>query len=333
MAATFLTSNRNVREAVAQLASPFRTFQSLSAGLNMNWQRLGVVLLAHVSALPAALADGKPVRHRIMVVEYGAGEKNRLIEVSEEGRITWEHRPPSLCVHCQPLPNGHVVYAFGGSPTGVLEVDREQRVVWNYVSQCEQILTCERLATGLTLAAEQGPCRVAAIDAQGKTAWSIDIPAQAKAAHNQMRCIHALENGNVLVANEADGVVREVSRDGRLVWECPAGKDVHEALRLKNGNTLIGCGTDKRVIEVTPEKKIVWELKADDVPDVNLTWVTGLQLLDNGHIVVGNFLRGQEGKGAHAFEVTRDKQVVWQFADHALVKLATNVKVLEETRE
>jgi len=296
----------------------------------MKLPQLCTVILVIAGGFSGALAEEKPIRPRIMVVEYGAGDKNRIIEVSEEGRITWEHRPPSICVHCRPLPNGHVVYAYGGNPTGVREVDREQRVVWNYVSKCEQILTCERLANGLTLAAEQGPCRVVGIDRDGKTTLSIDIPVQAKAAHNQMRCIHLLENGNVLVANEADAVVREVSPDGRLVWECPAGKDVHEALRLKNGNTLIGCGSDKRVIEVTPEKKVVWELKAADVPELNLTWITGLQVLDNGHFVIGNFLRGQEGNGAHAFEITRDKKIVWKFADHDLVKLATNVKVLEE---
>jgi hypothetical protein len=101
-------------------------------------------------------------------------------------------------------------------------------------------------------------------------------------------------------------------------------------VRLKNGNTLIGCGTEKRVIEVTPEKKIVWELTAAEVPELNLTWITGLQVLGNGHYVIGNFLRGQEGKGAHAFEVTREKEIVWKFADHELVKTATNVKVLDD---
>lgn len=296
----------------------------------MKWQRLCMAALSMVCCISGALAEEPPVRHRIMVVEYGAGDKNRIIEVSDNGRLTWEHRPPSLCVQCQPLANGHIVYAYGGTPTGVQEVDREHRIVWNYVGKCEQIMTCERLPGGITLAAEQGPCRVVGIDLQGQTALSVDIPVKATAAHQQMRCIHALENGNFLVANEADAVVREVAADGRLVWECPAGKFVHEALRLKNGNTLIGCGTDKRVIEVTPEKKIVWELTAADVPELNLTWITSLQVLKNGHFVICNFLRGQEGKGVHAFEITRDKNVVWRFADHGLVKTATNVKVLDE---
>ena len=296
----------------------------------MKWQSLYTAVLAMFGSLAGALAEESPLRHRIMVVEYGGGDKNRIVEVGDDGRLTWEHRPPSICVQCQPLANGHIVYAYGGHPTGVQEVDRQHRVVWNYVGRCEQILTCERLPGGNTLAAEQGPCRVVAIDPRGERVLSIDIPVKATAAHQQMRCIHALENGNYLVANEADAVVREVAADGRLMWECPAGKFVHEALRLKNGNTLIGCGTDKRVIEVTPEKKIVWELTAADLPELNLTWITSLQVLKNGHFVICNFLRGQEGKGVHAFEITRDKRVVWKFADHDLVKTATNVKVLDD---
>jgi hypothetical protein len=42
-------------------------------------------------------------------------------------------------------------------------------------------------------------------------------------------------------------------------------------------------------------------------------------------------LRGQEGRGVHAFEVTHDprKQVVWKCADHDLVKSITMVRVLD----
>ena len=296
----------------------------------MKRQMLHLIMLVIASSFASLLADESTIRHRIMVVEYGAGDKNRIVEVSGDGKVTWQHRPPSICVQCQPLANGHVIYAYGGKPTGVQEVDRQKNVVWNYVGKCEQILACERLPNGNTLAAEQGPCRVVTIDPLGKTVLSVDIPVKEIPAHRQMRCVHALENGNVLVANEADAVVREVAPDGHLVWECPAGQDVHEALRLKSGNTLIGCGSDKRVIEVTPDKKIVWELTADDVPELNLTWITSLQVLKNGHYVICNFLRGQEGKGVHAFEITREKKVVWKFADHDLVKTATNIKVLDD---
>ncbi len=56
---------------------------------------------------------------------------------------------------------------------------------------------------------------------------------------------------------------------------------------------------------------------------------TSLQQLRNGNVLVGNFLRGQEGKGAHAFEVTRDKKVVWKWENHDLVKSLTTVRVVD----
>ena len=74
-----------------------------------------------------------------------------------------------------------------------------------------------------------------------------------------------------------------------------------DAQRLLNGNTLISCGTQKRVIEVTPDKQIAWQFTAADAPELNITWVSSIQRLANGNLIVGNFLRGQEGKGAHAF--------------------------------
>ena len=101
-----------------------------------------------------------------------------------------------------------------------------------------------------------------------------------------------------------------------------------DARRLANGNTLIACGTQKRVIEVTPGKEIVWQFTAADAPELNLTWISSLQELPNGHLLLGNFLRGQEGKGVDAFEITREKKVVWRWADHNLIKSLTTVRVV-----
>jgi hypothetical protein len=103
-----------------------------------------------------------------------------------------------------------------------------------------------------------------------------------------------------------------------------------DARRLTNGNTVIACGTQKRLIEVDPKGKIVWEFGPKDAPELNLTWVASLQVLKNGNYLVGNFLRNQEGKGVHAFEVTRDKKVVWTFADHKLAQSITTVRVLDD---
>lgn len=290
--------------------------------------RVLFAVLAMFLALVGSASAQTPVAHRVLLAEYGKGE-NRLLELDREGKVTWEYKLPSISVIFQPLSNGNVVYAYGGSPTGVAEIDRDKKIVWNYVSKCPQVLGCQRLANGNTLVAEQGPCQVVEVDREGKVVSTIKLTTSEGPYHRQVRNIHKLENGNILAAHEGEGAIREVDPSGKVVWEYTGVENAPDAIRLPSGNTLISCGTQKRLIEVTPDKKIVWEFGEADGPDLNLTWVASLQVLPNGNYVVGNFIRGQEGKGVHAFEVTRDKKVVWRFADHALSKSITTIRVLD----
>lgn len=268
------------------------------------------------------------IRHKILFFEYGKGP-NRLLELDEAGKVVWEHKPPSIAVIFEVLPGGNVLYAYGGKPTGVREVTRKGEEVWNYVSNCPQVLGCSRLANGNTLIAEQGPCQAVEVDPKGKVVQVTPLTTTEKGYHLQVRNVHKLANGNILAAHEGEGAVREVDIEGKVIWEYKGVENAGDAQRLANGNTLISCGTQKRVIEVTPDKKIAWEFGPGDAPELNITWVSSIQVLQNGNIVVGNFLRNQEGKGAHAFEVTRDKKVVWKWSDHRLISSLTTVRVVD----
>jgi hypothetical protein len=293
--------------------------------------RLLLVLNLAAWALSAAslCAAEKPAAHPLLLAEYGKGP-NRLIELDAGGKIVRELRPPSIMVIFQPLPNGNVVWAYGGKPTGVQEIDRQGKVVWNYVSQCPQVLGCRRLKNGNTLVAEQGPPQIVEVDRAGKVVRATPLKTSVEGYHLQVRNIHKLPNGNLLAAHEGEGAVREYAPDGTVVWEYTGVENAGDVLRLKNGNTLISCGTQKRLIEVTPDKRIVWEFGPADAPDLNLTWLTSLQLLKNGNILVGNFIRNQEGKGAHALEITRDKKVVWTYSDHSFLSSLTTVRALDD---
>jgi outer membrane protein assembly factor BamB len=170
------------------------------------------------------------------------------------------------------------------------------------------------------------------VDPKGGIVHVTPLTTTEKGAHLQVRNIHKLANGNILAGHEGEGAVREVDPSGKVVWEYTGVANAGEGQRLPNGNTLISCGTQKRVIEVTPAKEIVWEFGAKDAPELNITWVSSVQRLKNGNLLVGNFLRGQEGKGAHAVEVTHDKEkrVVWKWDDHSLIKSLTTVRVIGE---
>ena len=302
--------------------------------LSLRSLRCGpVVLMLMTSSLALSGIADEPndVTHRIMVCEY-SDAAHRLVEISAEGKLTWEHTFPSIAVCFRITGDGRVVFADGGNPTGIQEIDRQHKTTFDYRAKCEQMLTCDVLPNGNFLLAEQGPCQAVEVNAKGEVVSTVKLSTTEKAAHLQLRCLHRLANGHLLACHEAEAVVREYDANGIIVWEFPNVTNVFEALRLPSGNTLIGCGTDKRIIEVTPEQKTVWKLTAADVPELNLSWITSLQVLKNGNLVVANFLRGQEGKGAHAFEVTHDekKKIVWKFAAHDIVKSITMVRVLDD---
>src|ERR1700743_1358536 len=115
------------------------------------------ILVCLVCCAPARSADDTPpIKHRLVFFEYG-NTQNRLVELDPDGKLVWEHKPPSVAVIFQPLANGNIGYAFGGNPTGVVEIDRQQKPVWTYLSKCPQVLGFQRLPSGNTLLAEQGP--------------------------------------------------------------------------------------------------------------------------------------------------------------------------------
>jgi outer membrane protein assembly factor BamB len=89
-------------------------------------------------------------------------------------------------------------------------------------------------------------------------------------------------------------------------------------LRLANGNTLIATGNGHSVIEVTPTGEIVWQVTQEELNGIRLAWVTTLEVLDNGNVVIGNC---HAGKGQPLLvEVERDtKRVVWQLDEFDLL--------------
>ena len=90
------------------------------------------------------------------------------------------------------------------------------------------------------------------------------------------------------------------------------GNQLFSAVRLKNGNTLISTGNGHSILEVTPSKDVIWQIHQNDLPDITLAWVTTLEVLKNGNIVIGNCHAGPDNP--LLVEVNpKSKKVVWTF--------------------
>jgi outer membrane protein assembly factor BamB len=291
------------------------------------------LLLCTVALAAAAHVDGgEKTGHHLLVADDST---RRIAMVDAAGKIEWEHKVgPIHDLHM--LPSGHVLFQL--SWTRVVEMDpKTDKIVWEYEAATSngntgkkvEVHSFQRLAGGVTMIAESGPGRIIEVDAAGKLLRQVALKVSRPHPHTDTRLVRKLDSGNYLVAQESEGAVREYAPDGKIVWEYAVplfgqkprpghgpeafGNSVFAALRLANGNTLIATGNGHSVLEVTRDREIVWQLKQHDLPGIELAWVTTLQVMANGNIVLGNCHAGKDNP--QVIEITRDKQVVWSFRD------------------
>ena len=241
--------------------------------------------------------------------------KGRIAIIDEQGKTEWEMKiGPLHDLHL--LSNGNVLLQT--SWTKIVEVEpKSNKVVWEYDSATSngntgkklEVHAFQRLDNGLTMIAESGVSRIIEVDKSGKIVNEMPLKVSAPHPHRDTRLVRKLESGNYLVCHEGDGLVREYKPNGETAWEYavplfdkkPApghgveafGNQCFAALRLSSGNTssgntLIATGNGHAIIEVTPAKEIVWKIEQNDLPGIQLAWVTTLQVLPSGNIVFGN---------------------------------------------
>ena len=288
--------------------------------------RFALLLALFASPLVAA----EPVTHRVLAAD---GSTGNLAIIDAAGKVEWEFKNRHDVHDLQLLPNGNVLTHT--SATTIVEITPEKTIAWKYEAKPKpgvnriEVHAFQRLPDGRTMIAESGNCRVIEVDADGKIVFELKLDLPKPDAHRDTRMVRKLASGNYLVCHESIGTVREYDPAGKTVWQYKLdlnnrpragghgveghGTEVYGAIRLPSGNTLIAGGNANRVIEVTPKGEVAWSVEQTELPGITLAWVTTLQLLPNGNLVIGNCHAGP--KNPQLIEVTRDKQVVWTFRD------------------
>jgi hypothetical protein len=263
-----------------------------------------------------------------------AQDRGHIAIVNAKGTVEWEIECKHNSHDMARCENGNFLLHTG--PTTVVEMTAGKEIIWRYDARPKpgyegrvEIHAFQRLPGGLTMVAESGNRRIVEVDAAGQIVKEVPLVVERPDPHRDTRLARKLANGHYLVCHEGDGAVREYDERGGVVWTYKLdlagrprslghgpeghGVEVFGALRLPSGNTLIACGNGNRVIEVTSAGQTVWSIEQDELPGIKLAWVTTLQLLPSGNLIVGNTHAGPASP--QLFEVTRDKQVVWKFAN------------------
>jgi hypothetical protein len=257
--------------------------------------------------------------------------------VDANGAVRWQYtvsHPQDVWM----LPSGNVLISWY---QGVREVTRDKQIVWEYTTpRPNEIPNCQPLFEGPggelsgVMIGVVGECRLVEVDraimlqvAEGRPQEEaitrvVRLSTPVAEPHAQFRMCRKTPEGTYLVPFTAESALREVNASGEVIREFPSEGMPVAALRLANGNTLVDGGG--AVTEYDAAGVVVWKLTQADVPGIGIAVPAGLLRLPNGNTVVCNWNASDtpERVGAHLFEVTPDKRVVWQVSGTQLSQVA-----------
>ena len=265
-----------------------------------------------LASLTLTAADQPAGRSFLML-----GGLTQIIDAS--GKATWKY--PAATRDGYILPNGNLLLTLSKTkayPGGaVVEVTRDQKVVWEYKGMQSEVNTAILLENGNVMLTEAGDKpRLLEVARDGSIKVEIPLGCQITNHHMQSRMARKLPNGHYLVPQ--DKTVREYDASGKVVWECKSPESTADnrsfcCLRNAAGHTLISLTVGSNLIEVDAAGKIVWELRDGDLAGVQVNRTTALSWLPNGNIVFSNY--AARAPQAKLVEITREKKVVWTYTD------------------
>ena len=220
------------------------------------------------------------------------------------------------------LENGNILISDG-------KMAREYQagttdIVWIYTLSPEnaELGTVVRLPSGDTMLVERGNSpRIVEVGADGAVKGETRLQPETDDIHMQTRMARKLTNGNYLVPHLLAFKVKEYTLAGEVVAVLQT--DLEElggragenwpftAIRLETGNTLVTLTHGNKVAEFDAANKVAWRVDNTDL-DGRLSDPCGAQRLPGGNTIICSYGQ-QDAAKPRIVEVTRGKQVVWEF--------------------
>lgn len=289
---------------------------------------LKFVSLLFVCALWNSAVKAAETRHGFL-----ACGKNTYI-LDADGQIVWTY--PQSTRDGYVLPMGRIVLAVNKSKTypggAVIEVARDgtEALIWKGTQS--EVNSVQPTEAGSFVLSEAGPKpRLLEVDRSGKVLVEFPLDCQLDNHHMQTRMSRKLADDTYLVPHLLDFAVRNYDSQGRVLSSLDTtavdAKGVRDAehaihtwpftaIRHGEGHTLVCCTNGNTVVDFDAAGKVVWRLTNDDLPGPWLQDPCGAQVLPNGNFVITSYAAGsRDPQAPKLIEVTRDKEVVWTYAN------------------
>jgi hypothetical protein len=83
------------------------------------------------------------------------------------------------------------------------------------------------------------------------------------------------------------------------------------------------------ITEFDAKGDTVWQFSNQAIEGLSINAICGLHALPSGNIVVGIYAAYKNGAGTAMFEITRDKTLVWRYADPSADSTIMSVQMLD----
>ena len=238
-------------------------------------------------------------------------ETEELVEVNESGEVIWKIDTALTVFDLWHLSNDRILFChYGKNGSGARIIDRSGKTLFQYTTEHE-VFTCQPLENGGVLVGELRQKRIVETDDKGNIVKTIPFDYKGNEPHETMRMARKLENGTYMIVSPGSKKIVFLDETGKTLKEFDTRPDTFGAVIRPDGNVVYSCM--EGLFELDEKGNEVWSLTNEDVPEINICWLLGIQLRKNGNIVCTNWLgHGHNGEGVPVFEVTPDKKVVWQ---------------------
>ncbi|CAA6679938.1 MULTISPECIES: hypothetical protein [unclassified Lentimonas] len=284
------------------------------------------------SALPKVRQVSESgIRHSFLVT----GSKMTAI-IGEDNQVLWSVKGGSR--DGTVLANGNILICEGKR---VVEYQQgTQDIVWSYKlsPKNKEVAAAWRLDDGNTLVVENGVApRLIEVTPAGDLAVNFPLQPETDNIHMQSRMARKLPNGNYLVPHLLAFAVKEYTPTGEVVnvirtdLEALGGREDRNwpftAIRKADGSTVVNLTNGNKTVVFGSQGEVLWKCDNSDV-DGRYADPCGAHLLPNGNIVIGSYGQKDRSKPIY-FEVTPEKEVVWEFfhpkaKSHEIHVLTTN---------
>lgn len=172
-----------------------------------------------------------------------------------------------------------------------------------------EIFSCHVQENGNIVIGDLAASRIVEIDCLGKILKEIEVDYHG-IQHECMRMVRKTEDGYFLVQPGTSSIIH-FDLDGNEVKRFATRPDAFGVAPLSSGELYYTCMAG--IFKLDKDGREIWSFTDADAEGINIRWILDITLTDEGNLLVCNWMgHGHLDEGVHFFEITPDKDTVWQ---------------------